>query len=102
MKKDVRIVELGEGKFVINHGDRWGVPCIFIEKANKPQSVGADASEDGLDADDVSNGAIVIQLGNKEAADILIEQIQKAFHQSANVLTDRQIDNALEKVSPNI
>jgi len=84
MEKDIRVVKLGEGKLVVTYGFYEAQRAIVFETVPESGVVGSEVYHSDLSRDSVSDGATIIILGSKEAAQVLIEQIQDAFDEEKN------------------
>lgn len=71
-------IKLGTGAFVVNHGTYEGVPALFIEPVEVAGTVGADATDSGLEQHGVAPGGTVITFGNNKCAEVLREEIRAA------------------------
>jgi hypothetical protein len=75
----VKVIALGRGSYVINHGHFANSPALFIEAVDRPGAVGADASDSGLDPNNITRGA-VITFGNVESARALRDELTAAIN----------------------
>lgn len=74
----VNIIQLGDGKFVINHGYLGEEAALFIEPAPKRGKVGASAAKSGISKTECVDGGTVIVLGNLASAAVLAQELDKA------------------------
>lgn len=75
----VKVITLGFGNYVINHGHFETRPALFLEHVDKPGEVGADASGSCLARDKVADGAAVITFGNLAGAIALRDELDAAI-----------------------
>ena len=74
--ESVKHIRLGTGAFVVNHGVFKGLPAVFIEPVEVAGTVGATATDSGLDQHDVAPGGTVITFGNAKCAEVLRDEIR--------------------------
>lgn len=79
----VNLIELGDGKWIINHGTYGGRKAVFIEPAPAPGEVGADASKSGLRKTEVAEGGTVITLRNNQALGVLVDELHRLLNTGA-------------------
>lgn len=76
---DAKMIQLGEGDWIINHGYLGEDAALFIEPSPARGTVGADARDSGLNKTSVAPGGIVIAISNLAAADVLSDELQKTI-----------------------
>jgi hypothetical protein len=74
-------IKLGIGAFVVNHGTFEGKPAIFIEPVEVAGTVGATATDSGLDQHGVAPGGTVITFENPKCAEVVREEIRAAWRE---------------------
>lgn len=71
----VKVIRLGDGDWIVNHGYYGENAALFIEPAPKRGTVGVDASESGINKATVATGGCVIAISNLAAAEVLSGQL---------------------------
>ncbi|MEI9995152.1 MAG: hypothetical protein WDM91_11195 [Rhizomicrobium sp.] len=77
--KNLRTINLGTGRFIINHGYYGEQAALFIEQAPAPGKPGADASGSGLPPNRVVDGGTIITFENIACAEALAAELQSAI-----------------------
>jgi hypothetical protein len=75
----INVIELGAGRFVINHGYFGNKAALFIEPASMPGEIGEGASKSGLRKTECVPGGTVITFENLACADVLRDETEAAY-----------------------